>query len=183
VIFGTDHGDQLLEHGLVDKNVFFEASVHVPLLVRLPGRIEPGRRRELTEMIDVMPSVLKLCGVPVPPRVQGRDFGPREMVFSENIIPEIITGGQRDFYFVPGEGVKGIRHPDAKMVRTERWKLTHYPGHGGELYDLSNDPGEERNLYEDAAHKAMKQDLQGAILDWVITADENDQIAPRWLLG
>ena len=182
VIFGTDHGDQLLEHGLVDKNVFFEASVHVPLLVRLPGKIAPGKRRELTETIDVMPSVLQACGVPVPPRVQGRTFGPREMVFCENIIPEIITGGKRDFYFVPGQGVKGIRHPDAKMVRTDRWKLTYYPGHGGELYDLNEDPGEERNLYEDGAHKSKVQELQGAILDWMITADENDQIAPKWLL-
>src|SRR5205085_1979245 len=86
VIFSTDHGDQLLEHGLEGKNVFFEASVHVPLLVRLPGRIEPAKRPELTEMIDVVPSVLKMCGLPVPPRVQGREFGPREMVFSENII-------------------------------------------------------------------------------------------------
>jgi arylsulfatase len=182
VVFSTDHGDQLLEHGLEGKNVFFEASVHLPLLVRFPGRIEPGKRRELTEMVDVMPSLLKMCGLAVPPRVQGRNFGPREMVFGENVIPEIITGGKRDFYFVPGEGVKGIRHPDAKMVRTDRWKLNYYPGHGGELYDLANDPGEERNLYGDAAQKSMVQDLKGALLDWMITADENDQIAPKWLL-
>jgi arylsulfatase A-like enzyme len=182
VIFGTDHGDQLLEHGLDGKNVFFESSVHLPLLVRFPARIEPGRRDHLTEMIDVLPSVLQHCGIPVPVNVQGREFGPREMVFSENIIPEIITGGKRDFYFKPGEGVKGIRHPDAKMVRTDRWKLNYYPGHGGELYDLANDPGEERNLYQDAGYKKTADELRGAILDWMITADENDQIAPRWLL-
>jgi len=183
VIFGTDHGDQLLEHGLEGKNLFFEASVHVPLLVRAPGRIEPGKRRDLTEVIDVMPSVLDMCGVPISKHIQGRRFGPREMVFSENIIPEIITGGKSDFYFVPGEGVKGIRHPDAKMVRTDRWKLTHYPGHGGELYDLQNDPGEERNLYTDPAHKSTVSDLKAALLDWLITADENDQIAEHWMVG
>ena len=182
VIFGTDHGDQLLEHGLQGKNVFFEASVHLPLLVRFPGRIAAGARDELTEMVDVLPSVLKYCGLPVPVNVQGREFGPREMVFGENIIPEIITGGRNDFYFKPGEGVKGIRHPDAKMVRTARWKLNYYPGHGGELYDLANDPGEERNLFADAGYKKMADELKGAILDWMITADESDQIAPRWLL-
>jgi arylsulfatase len=182
VIFSTDHGDQLLEHGLEGKNVFFEASVHLPLLVRFPGRIEPGRRRELTEMVDVMPSILQMCGMEIPTRVQGRPFGPREMVFGENIIPEVITGGKRDFNFTPGVGIKDIRHPDAKMVRTDRWKLTHYPGHGGELYDLREDPGEERNLYADAGHKSTVQDLKAALLDWMITADENDQIAPRWLL-
>jgi arylsulfatase A-like enzyme len=182
VLFTTDHGDQLLEHGLVDKNVFFEASVHVPLLARFPGRVDPGRRPQLTGTIDILPSVLHWCDLPVPPRVEGESFGPREMVFAENIIPEIITGGQLDYAFVPGEGVKGIRHPDAKMLRTERWKLTHYPGHGGELYDLRNDPGEERNLYADPAHQGTVRDLKYALLDWMITADENDQIAPRWLL-
>jgi arylsulfatase A-like enzyme len=182
VIFTTDHGDQLLEHGLVDKNVFFESSVHVPLLVRFPGRLEPAKRRELTQTIDIVPSVLKFCGLPVPSAVEGQSFGPREMVFSENIIPEVITGGKLDYNFVPGEGIKGIRHPDAKMLRTGRWKLTHYPGHGGELYDLANDPGEETNLYADAGHQATVRDLKGALLDWMITADENDQIAPRWLL-
>ena len=65
---------------------------------------------------------------------------------------------------------------------TRKWKLTHYPGHGGELYDLREDPGEERNLYTDPARKSLVQDLKGALLDWMITADENDQIAPRWLL-
>ena len=64
-------------------------------------------------------------------------------MFSENIIPEVITGGNRDFYYKPGEGIKGIRHPDAKMVRTERWKLNYYPGNGGELYNLAEDPGED----------------------------------------
>jgi arylsulfatase A-like enzyme len=182
VIFSTDHGDQLLEHGLVDKNVFFEASVHVPLLVRFPGRLEPGKRNELTAMIDVVPSVLDFCGVTVPARVQGQKFGPREFVFAENIIPEVITGGKRDYYFVPGAGVKGIRHPDAKMARTERWKLNYYPGHGGELYDLQEDPMEERNLYADAGQRAKVSEMKGALLDWMITADENDQIAPRWLL-
>ena len=182
VIFGTDHGDQLLEHGLVDKNVFFEASVHVPLLVRFPGRVRPERREGLTQMIDVLPSVLEWCGLEVPALVEGRSFRPRELVFAENIMPEVITGGKRDFYFTPGKGIKDIRHPDAKMVRTERWKLNHYPGNGGELYDLRNDPGEERNLFQDPGYQGTVRDLKGALLDWMITADENDQIAPRWLV-
>jgi arylsulfatase A-like enzyme len=192
VVFSSDHGDQLLEHGLVDKNVFFESSVRVPLLIRMPGRIQPHRHGELVEMIDVLPTVLELCGIPAPANAQGRSFArltgggagyrPREMVFAENVMPEVITGGNRDFRFVPGEGIKGIRHPDAKMVRTRRWKLNYYPGHGGELYDLVNDPGETRNLYEHPERKGTVTELKELLLDWMISADENDQIAPRWLL-
>ncbi len=193
VVFATDHGDQLLEHGLVDKNVFFEASVHVPFLVRFPGQVRPGRYPDLIEMVDVLPSIFEWCGIEVPANVQGRsfaglitsgrtDYRRREVAFAENIIPEVMTGGGRDFAFVPGKGIKGIRHPDAKMARTSRWKLNYYPGNGGELYDLENDPGEERNLYADSGYRNQVQDLQSAILDWMITADENDQIAPKWLL-
>jgi arylsulfatase len=187
IVFATDHGAQLLEHGLMDKNVFFESSVHVPFLLKYADRVAAGKRDELIGMVDVLPTLLELCGLPVAKRVQGRSFAKpsaegRDMVFSENIIPEIITGGNMNMGFVPGQGVAGIRHPDAKMVRTRRWKLNHYPGHGEELYDLENDPHEERNLAGEPAHRAIVGDLRQAILDWMITADENDQIAEKWLL-
>ncbi|MBM3729119.1 MAG: DUF4976 domain-containing protein [Acidobacteria bacterium] len=191
VIFTTDHGDQLLEHGLEGKNLFFESSVHIPLLARYPEHIRPGVYRELVEQVDVTPSILEWCGVPVPKRVQGRSlapllsgakYEPRTHVFAENIIPEVITGAKSDFFYVPGQGIKGIRHPDAKMVRGTRWKLNYYPGHGGELYDLANDPGETRNLYDSPAHQDTVRDLKGALLDWLITAGETDQIAEKWLL-
>jgi arylsulfatase A-like enzyme len=192
VIFTTDHGDQLLEHGLVDKNVFFEAAVHVPLLMRFPNRVRPGPHRDLVGTIDVLPTVLDLCGAPVPVRVEGRSFAPlvtgtgsyvpAEAVFGENIIPEVITGGQRDYYFVPGEGIKGIRHPDAKMVRTARWKFNYYPGNGAELYDLAEDPDEARNLYAENSRSEAVREMKERLLEWLVTADENDQIATKWMI-
>ncbi len=192
VIFTTDHGDQLLEHGLLDKNVFFEAAVHAPLLVRFPERVRPGRRSELAGAIDILPSILDLCGVPALRNVQGRSFAPlltnagsyasAEAVFAENIIPEVITGGQRDYYFSPGEGIKGIRHPDAKMVRTARWKLNYYPGNGAELYDLMEDPGETLNLHAENSRSEVAREMKDRLIEWLITADENDQIASKWLL-
>ena len=185
VIFSTDHGDQLLEHGLEGKNLFYEASVHIPLLVRYPGRVKPGQPREFIEQVDVVPTVLEWCGVPVPAKVQGRSFAAgypaREAVFAENIIPEVITGGPRDFFYVPGEGIKGIRHPDSKMVRSARWKMNFYPGNGGELYDLESDPGETRNLYTDPSRQGVVREMKDRLIEWLITADETDQIAPKWL--
>lgn len=181
VLVLSDHGDQMLEHGLFGKNVFFEDSVRVPMLMRVPGRMEGGVRTELVEAIDVMPTILELCGVAVPETVQGRSLlraGAREMVFCENIMPEVITNGGTGYPWVPGKGIDGIRHPDAKMVRTGRWKLNYYPGNGGELYDLENDPGEWRNLY--GSEPGRVADLKGALLDWLATADENDQIAKHW---
>ena len=193
VVFAADHGAQLLEHGLLDKNVFFESSVHTPFLLKYPGRIVGQKHNPMIEMVDVMPSLLELCGIPIPDTVQGRSFAaaatghgavyrPRQMVFSENIIPEVITGGSVEMPFTPGQGVASIRHPDSKMVRTAQWKLNYYPGHGAELYDMLNDPDETRNLANDPAHRTTACDLKQELLDWMITADENDQIARRWLL-
>lgn len=198
IVFATDHGDQLGEHGMVGKNVLFEASVHVPMMVRFPNRVAPGKYSQMIEAVDVLPTLLDLCGLPVPENVQGRSFAtlitgnpdryaPRETVFCENIIPEVFAPpnrkGTKVYHpFVPGLGEDGILYPDAKMVRTKRWKLNYYPSCDGELYDLENDPGETRNLWTDPSCAEVVRTLKSAILDWLITADQNDQIAPRWLV-
>jgi arylsulfatase A-like enzyme len=191
VVFSTDHGDQLLEHGLMGKNCFFESSVRLPFLIRFPGRVRPGRREELVETTDLLPTLFELCGVPEPYACQGRSFAglvteaggyePRDAVFSENIIPEVITSGSLDFEFEKGKGIKGVRHPDAKMIRTKRWKLVRYAGGEGELYDVENDPAEDRNLYGQPAQRATVAVLQDRLLEWLMTGDEADQIAPRWV--
>ena len=74
VVFTSDHGDQLLEHGLTGKNVFFEASIHVPLMIRLPGSVHPGRYDALVESVDVLPTLFELAGLPEPEDCQGRSL-------------------------------------------------------------------------------------------------------------
>ena len=192
VVFTTDHGDQMLEHGMVDKNCFFEGSVHIPFLIRLPGQVRPGKCNELIETTDLLPTLFDLCGVDEPVACQGRSIVPllrgeryeaREVVFSENIIPEVITSGSLDFFFEKGKGIKGVRHPDAKMVRSHRWKLNYYAGGEGELYDVDNDPGEESNLFADPDRRPVVREMKDRLLDWMMTADETDQIEPRWRIS
>ncbi|MCA9042450.1 MAG: sulfatase-like hydrolase/transferase, partial [Planctomycetaceae bacterium] len=101
VIFTSDHGDQLLAHGLVGKNVFFEESVRIPFLMRYPDRIQPGVRKELIETVDLLPTLFDLIGESTPKRCQGQSFLPllkgdvnyipKEAVYCENVIPEVIT--------------------------------------------------------------------------------------------
>ena len=84
-----EDGDQMLEHGLFGKNAFFEDSVRVPMLVVAPERIAPGVREVLTEAVDAMPTILEMCGMPVPAGVQGRSLleaSAREMVCCGNIV-------------------------------------------------------------------------------------------------
>ncbi|MEM7011598.1 MAG: sulfatase-like hydrolase/transferase [Verrucomicrobiota bacterium] len=188
VVFSSDHGDQMLEHGLMGKNVFFDESERVPLMIRTPGA-KPQTCDELVESVDLLPTLFSLCGLDEPQHCQGRDLTPlmtgdssnyesRDAVFAENIIPEVITipGHQ----FAKGEGVAGIRHPDAKMVRTRRWKYNYYPEGYEELYDLESDPKETRNLAATERDTALQ--LRGRILDWLITSNETEQIAEHWLV-
>lgn len=191
IAFSSDHGDQLLKHGMMGKNAFFEESVRVPFIIGYPGQVRPGQYDELVETIDLLPTLFELAGLPEPKESQGhslaplisdrgRDYQPRDAVFSENIIPEVITRGQ-DFFFEKGKGIKGIRYPDAKMIRTQRWKYNYYPDGYGELYDLKNDPGEYHNLAGQVDHQEIESELKEKLLHWMVTADAPDQIAPKWL--
>ncbi len=192
VVFSSDHGDQLLEHGLMGKNCFFESSVRVPFMIRFPKHVRPAQYNELVESVDLLPTLFELAGLPEPYSNQGRslvalistnggDYVEREAIFRENVIPEVITGNRETFEFIKGEGIRGVRHPDAKMVRTRRWKFVYYPEGFAELYDLESDPSEMTNLAEDPKYRPQVYEMKDRLLHWLTTADEPDQIAPRWL--
>ena len=191
IAFSSDHGDQLLKHGMIGKNAFFEESVRVPFIIAYPGHIRPGQYDDLVESIDLLPTLFELAGLPEPKENQGRslapliadmgrDYKPRDAIFSENIIPEVITRGL-DFYFEKGKGIKGVRYPDAKMIRTRRWKYNYYPDGYSELYDLANDPDEYHNLAGRPEHVEIERKMKDRLLHWMVTSDAPDQIAPKWL--
>ena len=188
VIFASDHGDELLEHGHMGKNVLFEGSVRVPFMLRYPGHIKPGAYGELVMAIDLLPTLFDFCGLETPYHTHGMSLAPlvtesdtryaaRDCVFSENVMPEVFA---KVYNFEKGKGVMGVRHPDAKMLRTRRWKYNYYPPGYEELFDLEADPGEFVNLAGDPAHKATRDDMNQRMLDWLITATETDQIAETW---
>jgi arylsulfatase A-like enzyme len=190
IIFTSDHGDQLLEHGLMDKSVFFESSVHVPLLIGHPSRIRPGRYDDLVMSIDLLPTIFDVLGLEEPYHCHGQSlmpligesakkYQPRDQVYCEHNIPEVFLNL---FNFEKSKGVMGIRHPDGKMIRSKRWKYNYYPAGYQELYDMENDPGEYQNLATDPTRKPIVDEMKERLLDWLITATETEQIAPRWLI-
>lgn len=87
-----------------------------------------------------------------------------------------------DFSFEKGKGIKGVRHPDAKVVRTDRWKINYYPDGYAELYDIKHDPGEIKNLHGQHGFEEIERALRDQLLKWLATVGETDQIAPEWLL-
>ena len=153
VIFTSDHGESLGDHGLIRKGCrFYEGLVRVPLILRWPGRIESGRVSDgLVELTDLAPTLLEAAGRPVPPWMQGR-----------SLLANAGAAGAgrtavRSEYFDATDGPDGSY---ATMYRTRSHKLVVYHGHRlGELYDLDADPGEFENLWDEPAAAALKSDL------------------------
>ncbi len=167
VIFMSDHGETLGDHGLIQKGCrFYDGLVRVPLVFFCPGRIKKGVVSEaLVEIMDVMPTILEFAGETVPAYVEGRSLLP--ILLGEQD-PSHHRNAVRCEYFdaidQPGES-------RATMYRNRKYKLCVYHGHGlGELYDLEKDPDEFDNLWDDPDHQEVKADLLHQSFDASIRA-------------
>jgi arylsulfatase A-like enzyme len=162
IIFTSDHGDSLNDHGHSQKWSMYEHSVRVPAIVWSPGRVAQGRVvDDLVSLFDFAPTVLEMAGLLVPdwmeaqslkPYLDGEECEPRKFVFSEHAGDRIFSGTE----FMT-------------MIRSQRYKLVHFvDSDEGQLFDMNNDPREINNLWNDPAHRAVKQDHISEILKWRI---------------
>ena len=157
VVYIGDHGYMLGQHGRFEKHCSYEPAVRSPLLIRVPGKVEPGGSTDaLTEFIDIMPTILDYCGVKTPSGVQGRSL---RGVLSGG-------GGARDEH--REHVIVEYAQNDEIMIRDDRWKLVYIrgkrrrtdgyqtglplPGPTLKLYDLKRDPEELNNLADRAEH-------------------------------
>lgn len=157
VLFTTDHGELLGDHGLWMKGPFhYEQLVRVPTLMRYPAMIPSGQRTHaLFSHVDIVPTVLAAAELPIPSDTDGVDAMP------------MLTGKQesvRDSLLIECvDDPQGLR---LKTIVTDTRKLTWYCGHPyGELYDLENDPSERVNQWDNPIYAADKVHLIGAILE------------------
>jgi len=150
VVFATDHGHFLGQHGLVAKGAFhYEDMIRIPMLARWPGRLpEGGVSTALQSQVDYAPTFLDAAGLEVPGAMQGIS---QVQAWQDG-------ASARDHVIVEN------RHEPSKVhLRTyvdDRYKITVYRDHDyGEIFDLQEDPEERRNLWDDPAHLALKADL------------------------
>lgn len=164
IIFTSDHGELLGDHGLLYKGCrFFEALVHVPLLITGPDFVKGVQSHALVELVDIAPTLLEASGLEVPYFMQGKSLLP------------LLTGKADPGYHKPhvvceyndamGPGTMDtINHTyeasHGTMYFDGRYKMAVYHGHNiGEIYDLKNDPGEFDNLWENPEYKDLKLEL------------------------
>ena len=167
VVFMSDHGEMLGDHGIYFKGPhFYDCAVRVPLVVRWPaGSVRAGLRvTGLVELLDLAPTFLEAAGEDVPDRMQGTSLLPV-------LRGEADSSSVRDFVF--SEYYNAWTHKDAygTMLRTETEKIVVYHGtEQGELYDLAVDPDEFHNLWDEPEEQARKLRLMKACFDASVLA-------------
>jgi arylsulfatase A-like enzyme len=156
VVYSSDNGYYLGEHGLGDKRSAYEESIRVPMLIRYPKLIKPNRTiDEMVLNIDLAPTWLELAGLPVPAEMQGRSWKP---LLSETQSDKPWRSSFLYNYFLE----RGFQVPTIAAVRTTSAKLVKYPGHEEwtEMFDLQKDPYEINNIYNDPNHLELRKKLE-----------------------
>jgi len=166
IIFTSDHGEALGDHGHVEKWTMYDCVVKVPLIVRCPEKFRGGREiNSLIQNMDIAPTILELAGIDIPDSFDARSLMPLLNKEKENIREYVFSEHGRDNcnYLVTGTDL-------ITMIRSKKWKLVHYlddeEKEYGELYDLTNDPEEKNNLWENKDYQDKKQKLLSIMSDW-----------------
>ncbi|MCZ6634577.1 MAG: sulfatase-like hydrolase/transferase [bacterium] len=152
VIFASDHGEMLGDHGCYTKSVPYESALRVPLIVAGPG-IEGGRKNDgPVELIDVNPTICELAGLSAQANIDAQSFNP-------------VLQGETDQHRT--EAVSAIRN--FRLIRTSRYKLIENYNDLTELYDLEEDPeelnniaGENRDLVRELSRRLSQRYQEGA---------------------
>lgn len=156
VVYTSDQGFYMGEHGWFDKRFMYEESMRTPLVMRLPdGYKRRGQVGEMVQNIDYAPTFLQMAGVPIPEDMQGQSLVP--LLQEEKGPRKWRDALYYHFYEYPAEHMVK-RHYG---VRTERYKLIHFYNDidTWELYDLQEDPSEMHNLYGHPDYKKIQKKL------------------------
>lgn len=153
IVFWSDNGYHLGEHGLWMKQSLFEGSARVPVIVAVPNQKTKGKISSRTiELLDLYPTLAELCGLNPPPGLEGRSLKPLLDNPAAKWDKPAFTQVWRGSF--PGYS-----------VRTERWRYNEWDDgkRGAELYDYQTDPREEHNLAQDPAHAQVVSVLRALI--------------------
>lgn len=158
IVYTSDQGFYLGEHGWFDKRFMYEQSMLMPCLIRYPEMIKAHTEVEkLTQNIDFAPTLLDMCGVESPEYMQGESFAP--------LLERKMVKGWREslyYHFYEHPGFHNVQRHYG--VKTERYKLMHfYMTDNWEFFDLKTDPDELHNIYDDPQNEKLIEELKGEI--------------------
>lgn len=174
VVYTSDQGFYMGEHGWFDKRFMYEESMRTALIIRYPGVIKPGTvSNQLVSNVDFAPTFLEAAGIGIPKEIQGISMMPL-LKDPKAVIRKSVY---YHFYEFPGEH-SVLKHFG---IRTSRYKLIRFYDHKNfwELYDLQKDPAEMKNLYGQKKYAAITLDLKKQLKQLCI--ENKDEEALRFL--
>ena len=166
VVFSSDHGDLLGSHHLWNKGHLYEESICIPMIYSWPGEIRPGENsRQVASLIDVMPTLLDLCGGTIPGSVQGQSLAPVLHGRKERL--------EQDYAFIETPyremGIRTPTHMYGMLINKED---TAIEDDRFQFFDLQADPYELNNLAKSNASSSLAEELRAKVVQW-------DQSTPR----
>jgi len=172
IVFTSDHGDLLGDHGMLEKRSFYEESARVPLLISIPALSTSQTQVEGSfSQIDLVPTLLNLLGQDIPAHLHGESrievLHGTDSLHENNVVVE--WNGIREGHFDRSQATLEIDRMNHSMWRSiihDRWKLNLCSGDQNELFDLNNDPYEEINLFNNPEHKDRVRDMAAKLRVW-----------------
>ncbi len=177
VVYTSDQGFYLGEHGWFDKRWMYRESLRTPLLVMWPGRVEAGSvNNDLVSNLDFGETFLEMAGAGIPEEMQGRSLLP---ILEGNTPDDWRTGHYYHYYEHPSEH-NVMRHYG---ITTGRYKLIHfyYDIDEWELYDIEIDPMEMKNVYDDPAYSEIREDLHRQLEDLRVSYGDSDSLNQHFI--
>ncbi|MEO3751812.1 sulfatase-like hydrolase/transferase [Streptomyces sp. B6B3] len=178
VVFTSDHGEMLGDHQMLLKGpMMFDVATRVPLVVRWPGRLPAGARREqLVSWIDLAPTLLRAAGAAELGGCQGQDITELATTGRQDGLRDWVLSEYRDSCWPYDPPVH------TTMLRQGPWKIVVHHGapatdrpRTGELYDLARDPDETTNLWDAPAARDDRDRMQGLLLDALVATENRSQ--------
>jgi arylsulfatase A-like enzyme len=177
VIYASDQGFYLGEHGWFDKRWMFEESYRTPLLIQWPGITKPGSiNNDMVSNIDLAETFLEIAEVGIPSDMQGRSM---VQILKGHTPADWRKEHYYHYYEYPGYHMVK-RHYG---ISTERYKLIHFyfDIDEWELFDLKTDPGELKNVYNDPSYASVRSDLHGRLAELMRRYKDSDSLAKSFL--
>jgi arylsulfatase A-like enzyme len=171
VIYASDQGFYLGEHGWFDKRWIYEESLRTPFVMRYPGVIRPGSRvSAITLNIDWGPTLLDIAGIKTPPDMQGTSFLP--------LVDGRGAAWRKAMYYHYYEYPEPHHVSPHFGIRTEHWMLVRFygPADFWELYDLDKDPEELNNLYGKPGYDSMEKKLKARLRELICLYDDKNAL-------
>jgi arylsulfatase A-like enzyme len=174
VIYTSDQGFFLGDHGLYDKRFMYEPSIRMPFIVRWPGQVTPGTVQDsLAINADFAPTFLEAAGLKIPEDMQGRSLWP---LLKGQRPADWRTSFYYRYYHDPGHHNTRAHYG----IRTETHKLIYFWKKGQwELYDLRNDPDELHNLYDEPSQQSVAAQLKAELYRLKASLKDDDQFSDK----